>query len=255
LPAEDAEQAPRRAPRFSFWRAVPVALLVAGAILFFALDLHRYLSFEELSRHRDALLGWRERHEVLAVLSFVAAYVLAVALSLPGAIWLTIIGGFLFGAVAGALYSILAATIGACAVFLAARYLVGDALRARAGPGMRRMEAGFRENALSYLLALRLVPVVPFWLVNLVPALLGVPLRTFLIGTALGIIPGTIVYTLVGNGLGAVLDQGGTPDLDIIFEPEILAPILGLALLALSPVLHRRLKQRRSADEQEREQT
>ena len=104
------------------------------------------------------------------------------------------------------------------------------------------------------LLTLRLVPVVPFWLVNLVPALLGVPFRTFLIGTAIGIIPGTIVYTLVGNGLGAVLDQGGTPDLDIIFEPEILAPILGLALLAMSPVLYHRLKRLGSPDDQEEEQ-
>ncbi len=185
--------------------------MVAGAIAFFVLDVDNYLSFEQLSVHRDALLEWRERHQILAVLSFIAAYVLAVALSLPGAIWLTIVGGFLFGVVAGTLYNVLAATLGACAVFLAARYVVGDALRARAGPGIRKLEAGFRKHALSYLLTLRLVPVVPFWLVNLVPALLGVPFRTFLIGTAIGIIPGSIVYTLVGNGLGAVLDQGGTP--------------------------------------------
>jgi uncharacterized membrane protein YdjX (TVP38/TMEM64 family) len=227
--------------------------MMAGTLSFFAFDLDRYLSWEELSRHRHALLEWRERHQVLAVLSFIGVYMLIVALSLPGAIWLTVIGGFLFGIAAGTLCSVLAATLGACAVFLAARYLVGDALRARAGPGIRRMEAGFRKHALSYLLTLRLVPVVPFWLVNLVPALLGVPLRTFLVGTAVGIIPGSIVYTLVGNGLGAVLDQGRTPDLDIIFEPVILAPILGLALLALSPVLYGRLKQGRAAnDERER---
>ena len=228
--------------------------MVAGAIAFFVLGLDNYLSFKELGVHRESLLEWRGRHQMLAVLSFIAAYALAVALSLPGAIWLTIVGGFLFGVVAGTLYNVLAATLGACAVFLAARYLVGDALRARAGPGIRKLEAGFRKHALSYLLTLRLVPVVPFWLVNLVPALLGVPFRTFLIGTAIGIIPGTIVYTLVGNGLGAVLDQGGTPDLDIIFEPEILAPILGLALLAMSPVLYHRLKRLGSPDDQEEEQ-
>jgi uncharacterized membrane protein YdjX (TVP38/TMEM64 family) len=117
------------------------------------------------------------------------------------------------------------------------------------------MEAGFREHALSYLLVLRLIPIVPFWLVNLVPALVGVPLRTFFVGTAIGIIPGSLVYASVGNGLGVVIDQGGTPDLDIIFEPEILAPLLGLALLALSPVPYRRLKQRRSAIKGQREQT
>jgi uncharacterized membrane protein YdjX (TVP38/TMEM64 family) len=113
------------------------------------------------------------------------------------------------------------------------------------------MEAGFREHALSYLLVLRLIPIVPFWLVNLVPALVGVPLRTFFLGTALGIIPGSLVYTCLGNGLGVVIDQGGAPDLGIIFKPEILTPILGLALLALSPVLYRRLKQRRSATNRE----
>lgn len=254
LPAGDAEQAPPSSPRLSLWRAAPVALMAAAAFSLFALDVHHYLSFEQLSQHREALLEWRERHEVLSVLSFVGAYVLAVALSLPGAIWLTIVGGFLFGAVAGTLYSVLAATLGACAVFLAARYCVGDFVRARAGPGIRRLQAGFREHALSYLLTLRLVPIVPFWLVNLVPALLGVPLRTFFVGTGLGIIPGSIVYTLVGNGLGSVFDQGETPDLDIIFDPEILAPLLGLALLALSPVLYRLLKQRRSRANARREQ-
>jgi uncharacterized membrane protein YdjX (TVP38/TMEM64 family) len=255
VPAEDPDQAPQRAQRFSAWRAVPIGLMLIGTIAFFALDLQRYLSFEELSRRRDALLAWRDDHQALAVLVFVSLYALAVAVSVPGAIWFTIIGGFLFGVVAGTAYAVVAATLGACAVFLAARYLIGDILRAKAGPGIRKMEAGFREHALSYLLVLRLIPIVPFWLVNLVPAFVGVPLRTFFVGTALGIIPGTLVYTCVGNGLGAVIDQGGTPDLGIIFEPEILAPILGLALLALSPVLYRRLKQRRSAADEQREQT
>lgn len=247
MPAEEAEGAPRSSTRLSLWRVLPVALMAAGAIGFFVLDLQRYLSWEELSRHRYALLDWRDRHEVLSVFLFIGAYVLGVALSLPGAVWLTIIGGFLFGAVAGTVYSVLGATLGACVVFLAVRYFAGDFLRARAGSGIRRLEQGLRENALSYLLVLRLVPVVPFWLLNLVPALLGIPLRVFFIATALGIIPGTTVYTLVGNGLGSVFDREGTPDLDIIFEPEILAPLLGLALLALSPILYRRLKQRRSA--------
>jgi uncharacterized membrane protein YdjX (TVP38/TMEM64 family) len=229
--------------------------MLVGAIAFYALNLHRYLSFEELSRHRDALLWWRDGHQALAVLAFMSLYILTVALSVPGAVWLTIAGGFLFGAVPGTAYAVVGATLGACAVFLAARYLIGDFLRAKAGPGIRKMEAGFREHALSYLLVLRLIPIVPFWLVNLVPALVGVPLRTFFVGTAIGIIPGCLVYASVGNGLGVVIDQGGTPDLDIIFEPEILAPLLGLALLTLSPVPYRRLKQRRSAIKGRREQT
>jgi uncharacterized membrane protein YdjX (TVP38/TMEM64 family) len=129
--------------------------------------------------------------------------------------------------------------------------LVGDVLRTKAGPAVPKLEAGFREHALSYLLVLRLIPIVPFWLVNLVPALVGVPLRTFFVGTALGIIPGSLVYTCVGNGLGVVIDQGETPDLGIIFEPEILMPLLGLALLALSPVFYRRLKERKSTTDRE----
>lgn len=222
--------------------------MLSGVIAYFALDLDRYMSLDELGRHRHALLSWRDRHAGLAVLVFMSSYTLAVAVSVPGAIWFTIVGGFLFGVVAGTAYSVVSATIGACAVFVAGRYLVGDLLRARASPAMRRMEAGFRENALSYILVLRLVPIVPFWLTNLVPALLGVRLRTFFVGTAVGIIPASFVFALVGNGLGTVIEHGGTPDLDILLEPQVLAPLLGLALLALSPVLYRRLKRRADAD-------
>jgi uncharacterized membrane protein YdjX (TVP38/TMEM64 family) len=109
------------------------------------------------------------------------------------------------------------------------------------------MEAGFRENAFNYLLVLRLIPLFPFWLVNLVPAFLGVPLRTYVVATLLGIIPGSLVYASVGNGLGVVFDQGDTPDLGIIFKPAILGPILGLAALALLPVVYRRYKARSKA--------
>jgi uncharacterized membrane protein YdjX (TVP38/TMEM64 family) len=107
------------------------------------------------------------------------------------------------------------------------------------------MEAGFRENAMSYLLVLRLVPLFPFWLVNLVPAFLGVPLRTYVIGTFFGIMPGTFVYASVGSGLGAILEAGESPDLGIIFKAEILIPLLGLALLALIPVIYKRIKTKR----------
>jgi len=117
-----------------------------------------------------------------------------------------------------------------------------EVLRRRAGPWISRLEAGFQENALSYLLVLRLVPLFPFWLVNLVPAFLGVPLTTYVLGTFVGIIPGSFVYASVGNGLGSVFDAGGAPDLTIIFEPEILLPIIGLSLLALIPVAYKKLK-------------
>jgi uncharacterized membrane protein YdjX (TVP38/TMEM64 family) len=137
---------------------------------------------------------------------------------------------------------VIAATCGATVVFLIARTALGDSLRQKAGPAMRRMEAGFRENALNYLLFLRLIPVFPFWLVNLVPAFLGVPLATYVLATLVGIIPGSLVYASVGNGLGTVFEAGGRPDLGIIFEPEIILPILGLAVLAILPVAYKKIR-------------
>jgi uncharacterized membrane protein YdjX (TVP38/TMEM64 family) len=232
------------ATRFSLWRLVPVALIAAGFAAVFAFDLDRFLGLEALKQNREALLAWRADHEVIAALAFVAAYALVVALSLPGAVWMTIAGGFLFGTAPATVYVVIAATTGAAAIFLAARYAFRDLLHAKAGGAIRRMEAGFGENALSYLLFLRLVPIFPFWLVNLVPAFLGVPLRTFVIGTFFGIIPGSIVYTLVGNGLGAVLDAGRKPDLGLIFTPQILAPVVGLGVLALMPAAYKRLRRK-----------
>ena len=234
------------ATRFSPWRLLPLAVIAAGLVAFFAFGMDAYMSFEALRDRREGLLEWKAGHHGLAVFYFVGVYVLATAISVPGAVWLTIAGGFLFGAVECTILVVIGATLGALAVFLAARYAVGDYLHAKAGPAMRRMEAGFRENAMSYLLVLRLVPLFPFWLVNLVPAFLGVPIRTFVIGTFFGIIPGSFVFAGVGNGLGTVIDGGGMPDLSIIFEPEILFPIIGLAVLALVPVAYKKLKARKA---------
>lgn len=232
-----------RAPkRFSPWRLLPVLIIAAGFVSFFLLDLDRYLSFEMLRDHRQTLLAWRTDHYLLAALGFVGLYVVTVALSLPGAVWLTLAGGFLFGVVEGALCSVTGATIGAMLVFLAARYAIGDFLRAKAGPALAKMEAGFQRNAASYLLVLRLVPLFPFWLVNLVPAFLGVPLRTFVLCTFFGIMPGSIVYNSVGNGLGSVFDAGEMPDLGIILEPRILLPIGGLVMLSLIPVVYKKFR-------------
>ncbi|MGE0652877.1 MAG: TVP38/TMEM64 family protein [Alphaproteobacteria bacterium] len=235
--AENGHRAGRAA-----WRYLPLVLIVAAFGAFFLFDLDRYLSFEELRRHRETLGALVRDHAVLAALGFIVVYAVSTAVSLPGGAILTLAGGFLFGVVAGSIYVVIGATVGATALFLAARSALGDMLQRRAGPSVRRMERGFRDNALSYLLFLRLVPVFPFWLVNLVPAFLAVPLRTYVIGTFFGIIPGSIVYAAVGNGLGAVFDQGRTPDLSIIFKPEILLPILGLAVLSLVPVVYKAIK-------------
>jgi uncharacterized membrane protein YdjX (TVP38/TMEM64 family) len=234
---------PPTGPRRSILRRLlPLFVLVALIAAVYLGGLHRYLGFDTLREHRQALLAFVAARPLLAPLLYVVVYAATIALSVPGGTVLTVTGGFLFGLVQGSALTVIGATIGATLVFLIARTALGDSLRARAGPWLARMQEGFRENALSYLLVLRLVPLFPFWLVNLVPAFLGVPLGTYVLATLLGIIPGSVVYTSVGNGLGAVLDAGGTPDLGLIFRPEILLPILGLAALALVPALYRRLK-------------
>lgn len=228
-------------------RFLPLAVLVLGLVLFFALGLNRYVTFGVLQEHREWLTTQVRDHVAVSTLTFTAIYALATAFSIPVGAALTICGGFLFGIWVAAACVLVGATVGACALFLAARTALADILRAKAGPALQRMEAGFRENALNYLLVLRLIPVFPFWLVNLVPAFLGVSLRTYVIGTFVGIIPGTLVYASLGNGLGAILDAGERPDLDIIFDPEILLPILGLAVLALLPVVYKKVKGRQAA--------
>ena len=228
-----------------FGRFVPFILIIAGFGAFFALGGQDYLTFEALKEHRHAILDWRTANPVLAPVIFIIGYALVVAFSLPGAVWMTLAGGFIFGTWAATLYVIVGATLGAVGIFLAAHYAFADFFHAKAGKAIQKMEAGFKEDALSYMLVLRLVPLFPFWLVNLVPAFLGVPLRTYIIGTFIGIIPGSFVYCLAGNGLGAVFDAGGTPDLSIIFQPEIIAPIIGLAVLSLIPVAYKKIKNKK----------
>jgi uncharacterized membrane protein YdjX (TVP38/TMEM64 family) len=232
----------------SVWRRIwPLLVLLAGLGLFFALGLDRYLSFQALSDHRDWLMAQVRDAPLLAALGYIGAYAAVAAFSIPGGAVLTILGGFLFGTWLGTSYAVAGATLGSVAVFLAARTALGETLRARAGGAVQRMRAGFQENALSYLLFLRLIPIFPFWLVNLVPALVGVPLGTYLLGTFAGIIPGTLVYASVGNGLDALVTAGGTPSLGIIFQPAILGPIVGLGVLSLLPVGYKKWKARRAA--------
>jgi uncharacterized membrane protein YdjX (TVP38/TMEM64 family) len=234
-------------PLKSVLRVLPLALLLAGLASFFLADLGRFTSFEFLRQNHQALMHWVAGHQLLAVAGFALLYAASVALSLPSGSFLTVTAGFLFGTMAGALWVVLAATVGATAVFLAARTAFAEPLRRRAGPTLRRMESGFQTNALSYLLVLRLVPLFPFFLVNLAPAFLGVPLGTYVATTLIGIIPGTLVYASVGSGLGMIFEQGGTPPLGLIFEPRILLSILALAALALVPVAYRRWRQKKAA--------
>lgn len=229
-------------PALPLKRLLPLIVIISGFAAFFLLGGHQYLSFSTLSEHREELLAWYAENSILTIVVYWLIYALAVAFSLPGAVWLTLIGGFIFGTWATLVIVVTSATVGSVLIFLAARYAFADFFHAKTGPMIHRMEDGFRENALSYLLFLRLVPVFPFWLVNLVPAVLGIPLRTYFIGTFLGIIPGSFVYCSVGNGLGALIEKGEMPDLGIIFEPPVLVPMIGLAVLSLVPVAYKKLK-------------
>ncbi|MBI3707533.1 MAG: TVP38/TMEM64 family protein [Proteobacteria bacterium] len=238
---------PSRSPRTAWiWRLVPLLVLLLGLGIIFAFGLHRQVSFETLAAHRATLRDWVASHGAAAPVIYVVAYVAAVAFSVPGGVWLTLTGGFMFGPIWGACYAVVGATLGATGLFLAARTALGGLLRAKAGSALDRLRDGFRRDALSYLLVLRLVPIVPFFIVNLVPAFLGVTLRTYVVATFLGIIPATFVFASLGNGLGAVFDAGGRPDLGIIFTPPILLPLLGLAVLALIPAAYRYIQQRRN---------
>jgi len=226
-------------------RWLPLAVLLLGAVAFFVSGAYRYVNFETLREHREALLAWVKNTGVLAVLAFMLTYMAAVAFSLPLGTVMTLAAGFLFGTVAGTIYVVIAATLGSIAVFLAARTALGHFFRKRASGFLKRMEAGFHRNEFSYLLFLRFIPVFPFWLVNIVPALLHVSLRNYVLATFIGIIPGTAVFAAVGNGLGEVFDHGQTPNLSIIFTPAILLPILGLAVLALLPVAYNYWRERK----------
>ena len=215
-------------------------LIIFAAALIGAFTLRDHLSFESLATHREMLLAFRDAHYLSAALIFVAAYAAMVALSLPGALIATLTGGFLFGVFPGVLFNVTGATLGAIAVFLAARAGFGAQLNDRIAAGggaAARLAAGLRENELSVLFLMRLVPAVPFFLANLIPAAMGVSLGRFAITTFFGIMPGGLVYTWVGAGLGEVFAAGGTPDLGLLFEPQILGPILGLAALAALPIV------------------
>jgi uncharacterized membrane protein YdjX (TVP38/TMEM64 family) len=225
-------------------RWVPLACLVLGCVGFFALGWHKYLTFNTIKAHRAELLDWVAARPLWAPLAYMLVYAVAVAFSLPGGAVLTVTGGFLFGTVLGATYAVIGATIGAIVVFLAARTALGDLLRAKTDGVLKRMEDGFRDDAFSYLLVLRLVPLFPFFVVNLAPAFLGVGLGVYAVTTFFGIIPGAVVYASVGSGLGAVFDAGAKPHLGILFTPPILLPILGLCVLALVPVAYKRLKKK-----------
>jgi uncharacterized membrane protein YdjX (TVP38/TMEM64 family) len=244
-------------------RFAPLLVIVLLAGLIFAMGWYRELTLENLIKHRVAVSAFVDAHCIAAIAGFVALYITVVALSLPGATFLTIAGGVLFGVVIGGLATLVGATIGATIIFLIAKSAVGEYLVRRAGPRLAKIAAGFRKDAFHYLLFLRLVPLFPFFLVNLAPAVVGVPLRTFLAATALGIVPATFAFAFVGAGLDSALGAqqaaysqclaSGRSDCRLGFDvgmlatPKLIAAFVALAFIALIPVAVKkwRVRQRR----------
>ena len=215
-----------------------VAAIVVVIVAFFALDGQRYLSLEAVKANRDALLAFAEAHFVLALALAFVAYAGAVAFSLPGGLVLSLAMGFIFGKWVGSAIVVLAATLGATILFLAARYIFADAARKRLGSIGTRINEGFTENAFSYMLFLRLVPAFPFFLVNLAPAFTSIPLRTYVLATFLGIIPGTFVFVNLGQTLGRIDSLAG------LASRETLAAFALLGLFALAPVAWKKWRAR-----------
>lgn len=222
-----------------FLPLITIGIAIAAA---FAFGLGDFLTFDALRENRHILMAFVEEQGLVAVAIFVGLYIATTALSLPGGAILSIAGGFLFGTVLGTVYIVVGATLGAVGIFIAAKTALGDALKAKAGPWLKKMEAGFQENALSYLLVLRLVPLFPFFVVNLVPAFLGVRLKIFTLGTAIGIIPGAFVFASVGTGLGSVFESQKEFTPASALTPEVIVALVGLAILALTPLAYKKLR-------------
>lgn len=218
-------------------RWLPVLLILAGLAVFFYFDLSQFMNFTQLKSQRVALLAWTESHYAQAVIIFILVYILAVAICIPGAVFFTIISGFLFGVFLGTLYVVVSATIGAMCVFLSVKTALEPWISKKTNHWINKMRIGFQKGAFQYLIFLRLAPIFPFWVVNIVPSLLGVRTSTFFLTTFIGIIPGSFVYVLLGNGLGQILNQNKTPNLSILFTPSVFTPLVALALLSLLPTL------------------
>lgn len=250
----------KSSPGSAALRYLPLAVLAAGTIAVFATGTHRLLSLEAIVTYRDGLQNFVATKGIVAVLAYAGVYVTAVAMSVPGSIFLTMLAGFLFGWLLGSSVAAVCATIGAVLVFLIARTSFGDVLVRKAGPRLQTLATGFQNDAFSYLLFLRLLPIMPFWLTNLAAALFGVKLRAFALATAIGILPATLTFAVAGAGLDSVIDAqkaafaackagGGADcsfDLDLrtILTPTIIIAFAGLAALALAPILLRRWQRR-----------
>jgi uncharacterized membrane protein YdjX (TVP38/TMEM64 family) len=227
-------QSPRR-----LWLLLPLAAVIVAVL---ALAWRGDVGWATFAAHAAVLRSWVAAAPVLSAALYCAAYTSSVALSLPLSLWFTLAGGALFGAALGTILAIASSSTGAVMVFLLARGALAPLVARRAAGLIDRVRPGLQRDGFSYLLALRLIPAVPFWLVNLAPALVGMRLLPYATATVLGVTPIVIVIAGIGAGLGTVLAAGATPDLATLHSPSVLLPLLGLAVLALLPVVWRRFR-------------
>ncbi|MEO1745569.1 MAG: TVP38/TMEM64 family protein [Pseudomonadota bacterium] len=227
-------------------RFAPLAVVVGGLAFAYSMGWHQYFSLEFLAESRDAMTAYVAENYATSLIGFTALYALAVAFSFPAASILTIFAGFLFGWFVGGLIVAVGATVGATAIFLVARSAFGDFLKEKVGGRVKNLAEGFEKEAFSYLLVLRLAPVFPFFIMNIAPALFNVPLRTYVIATLFGILPGTFAYTFLGEGVGSVLaaaeDAGTTVGVGDLVTTEITFAFVALAVVAAIPILIKRLR-------------
>lgn len=232
----------KRATRF-----LPLVLLALLVVAILASGVTRYLNLDALRAHEAALRTFIGTHRILALAAFIGLYMVATATSLPGATILTLGGGYLFGTWIGGGATVIGASLGAVIVFYAVRTSLGSVLRERAersGGKFKAVVDGIEAGAFGYILTLRLIPVVPFWLVNVAAALAGAPLRAYATATLLGIVPATFIYSGIGAGIGAVVARGQSPNLGAIFEPRVFFPLVALGLLSLATTLFQRFRAR-----------
>ena len=231
-------------------RYAPLGLAAVGAAVVLASGAGRYLSLEALREQRLLLLALVAAHPFLSLFGYMGLYVAVVAFSLPGALVMTLSGGFLFGVWLGSAAAVAGASTGAVIMFLVARSALGDVLRARTkSNGMtRRIEDGVRKNAFSCILTLRLIPAIPFWLVNVAAGFVKMPLSTYWWATVLGIAPATAIYAGVGAGLSKVFDHGGKADVRMLLQPQMFLPLIGLAALSILPIAYQLWRRRREGD-------
>ena len=220
-----------------YWPLLLVLAVIGAA---WAGGLTHEFTWAALARNQTSLTAWVTEHPIAAPTLYVATYAATAAVALPEGAVLTVAGGLLFGTLLGGSLAVVGSTLGSIVLFLAARYHLADAMAARAGGFFDRVRARLKRDGFSYLLALRLIPAFPFWLVNLAAALCGMRLLPYVAATLLGVIPATFIYASIGAGVGNILAAGGEPNLAVLFSPAVLAPLIGLAALSLLPVAWRK---------------